>query len=71
MKHLATALCGIIGSNVPFCGAIGALSRDVEHSQESRKGWTIGRAVVGGVTTTIFWPIGVAILAGSRLTGSG
>ena len=71
MEHLAKALCGVIGSNVPFCGAVGALSRDIESSRDSRKRWTIGGALVGGLTTILFWPVGVVILGGSALTGYG
>jgi hypothetical protein len=71
MEHLARALCGVIGSNVTFCGAAGALSRDVESSRDSRKSWTIGGSLVGGVITILFWPVGVIILGGSALTGYG
>ena len=57
--------------NVPCCGAVGALSRDVESSRETRKGWTIGGILVGGLTTILFWPLGIILLGGSALTGYG
>lgn len=71
MDHLATALCGIIGSNVPFCGAVGALSHGIENSWEFRKGWTIGGIWGAAVVATIFWPVGIIILGGSALAGYG
>lgn len=71
MEYLSRALCGVIASNVPFCGAVGALSRDVESSRESRKDWTLGGAVVGLIPTLVFWPVGALVLIVPTLTGCG
>jgi hypothetical protein len=71
MEYLVTALRGIIGSNVPFCGAVGALSRDVEMSRDKRGKWTVGGIIIAVVGVFVFWPSSIFIGGVSVISGYG
>ena len=71
IEYLTRALCGVVASNLPFCGAVGALSRDVESSRDSRKEWTMRGAVASIISTVAFGPVGALTLIVPALTGYG